>query len=96
MRKAAAIILALTLALCGCEGNGIKRTEANNRAKPAVSGRFLCDDNDYEFETVVDSRTGVTYLVWNNTKDDSTTRVGGITVLLNRDGTPVISEEVNE
>lgn len=85
-RIVAAAILAL--ALCGCDGNGIVRdVEAHD-----VDGRFICNLSAYTFETVVDSHTGVTYLIWNS--GDGTSSKGGITVLLNRDGTPVISEEV--
>ena len=88
MKKVVAALLALTL--CGCGGNGIAReAEVHD-----TDGRFICDSDSYEFETVVDSHTGVTYLVW---KDGfAQASKGGITVLLNRDGTPVISEEVGE
>ena len=92
--KALAATVALVLALCGCTSgeNGIKRAEES--PKPDVGQRFLCDTGYYEFETVVDSNTGVTYLVWHN--GNGTNGQGGITVLVNRDGTPVISEEVAE
>ena len=94
MRKALTATVALALALCGCTSgeNGIERAEES--PKPNVGQRFLCDTSYYEFETVVDSNTGVTYLVW---KDGSgTTSKGGITVLVDRDGKPIISEEVVE
>lgn len=92
--KALAATVALVLALCGCTSgeNGIERVEES--PKPNVGQRFLCDTSHYEFETVVDSKTGVTYLVW---KDGSgKTSKGGITVLVDRDGKPIISEEVGE
>ena len=91
MRKALAITLAACLLLCGCGGNGVVRDE--DAPKPNVSQRFICDCNDSEFETVVDSQTGVTYLVWKNGAGQSSK--GGITVLLDRDGKPIISEEVS-
>lgn len=91
MRKAIAIALAACLLLCGC-GNGVRREEG--APKENVGGRFLCDSGAYSFETVVDSETGVTYLVWRNGVGKS--EIGGITVLLNADGSPVISEEVGQ
>ena len=91
MRKIVAATLAACLLLCGCRGNVIVRE--NNAPKENVGGRFICDNAIYSFETVVDSKTGVTYLVWRD--GFSQDAVGGITVLLNDDGTPVISEEVS-
>lgn len=91
MKKALAITLAACLLLCGCEGNGVKRE--GNAPKPNASGRFLCDSSYYRFETVVDSQTGVTYLLW---RVDGNADVGGITVMLDRDGKPIISEEVQK
>ena len=94
MRKAVIATLALALALCGCTSgeNGVQRTE--DSPKPNLSQRFLCEDSTYTFETVVDKQTGVTYLVWKGGSGNG--RIGGITVLLNRNGYPVISEEVTE
>ena len=91
MKKALAITFAACLLLCGCSGNGVKRE--GNAPKPNASGRFLCDSSYYEFETVVDSQTGVTYLLWNTGGGNGA--VGGITVMLDRDGKPIISEEVS-
>ena len=91
MRKALTATVALALVLCGCTGNAVVREDG--APKPNVGGRFMCDKG-YTFETVVDSKTGVTYLVW---KDGSgNTSKGGITVLVDRDGKPIISEEVVE
>lgn len=88
MKKAIVVTLTACLTLCGC-GNGIVRDKDSHQLD--MSDRFICNRNDYEFETVVDSKTGVTYLIWmmNNGR-------GGMTALLNADGTPVISEEVGE
>lgn len=93
MRALAAVALAVTLVLCGCGGNNnIKRSDEHEEsATRQVSGRFISNGYDDKLETVVDARTGVTYLVW--TRGYGETKVGGITPLLNRDGTPVISEE---
>jgi len=90
MRKAVIVTVALALALCGCTSgeNGVQRTE--DSPKPDVSKRFLCDDGTYRYETMVDKQTGVTYLVVRNGDNI------GITPLLNRNGYPIISEEVGE
>jgi hypothetical protein len=90
VKKAIAIALSACLLLCGCGGNSVRREEG--APKENVGGRFLCDSSSYDFETVVDSKTGVTYLVLRNA---GASAIGGITVLLNADGTPVISEEVS-
>jgi hypothetical protein len=87
VKKAIAIALSACMLLCGC-GNSVRREEG--APKENVGGRFLCDSSQYDFETVVDTKTGVTYLIWTNGS-----HIGGITVLLNADGTPVISEEVD-
>ena len=89
---AVASAIAACLLLNGCYStNGIVRGE--NAPRLNVDQRFICD-GDMQFSTVVDSRTGVTYLVF--TEGAGQSKVGGITALLNRDGTPVISEEVAE
>ena len=94
MRKAVIVTVALALALCGCTNgeNGVQRTE--DSPKPNLSQRFLCEDGTYTFETVVDKQTGVTYLIWRDGSGKSSK--GGITVLLNKNGYPIISEEVAE
>jgi len=91
MKKALAITLAACLLLCGCGGNGVKRE--GNAPKPNTQGRFLCDSSYYRFETVVDSQTCVTYLLW---RVDGNAEIGGITVMLDKDGKPIISEEVQK
>ena len=88
MRKAVIATLALALALCGCDSNGVKREEGAK--KLSMDGRFLCDSGAYSFETVVDTKTGVTYLIWTNGGYRA-----GITVLMDRDGKPIISEEIH-
>ena len=88
--KALTSTVALMLALCGCTGNAVVREDGV--PKPNVGGRFICDKG-YTFDTVVDSKTGVTYLVW---KDYNGSARDGITVLVDRDGKPIISDEVHE
>lgn len=80
---AALIVAACVLMLCGCSGNDIK-TEGLSEA---VDGRFECG-RDMAFTTVVDTDTGVIYLVYRDGPGNAAT--GGITPLLNRDGLPVI------
>ena len=100
MGKVVAVALACAL-LCGCAGEeGVEREHYDT----TDDGRFLCEswddnwsvgtDNPWQFGTVVDTSTGVTYLVYTNGWGKTTT--GGITVLLNSDGSPVISEDVVE
>lgn len=92
MRKAVIATLALALALCGCEGNAVVREK--DSPKPDMSQRFLCDKDSYGFSTVVDSKTGVTYLIWTDVYNSGKT--SGITVLVDRNGKPIISEEVHQ
>ena len=93
MRKTIAVALAACLALCGCDsGNAVERKGDGPREN--VDRRFISDyDSDY-FRTVVDSKTGITYLIF----DDQGGKygIGGITPRLDKDGRPVISEEVSE
>lgn len=74
MKKLATI--ALTLALCGC-GN---TTYVN--ANPENEGRFRCEYG--EVNIVTDTRTGVQYIAW------SSFNKGGICVLVDRDGKPLL------
>ena len=78
------------MALGGCGSNVIVR--GKDSPKEDVGGRFLCDNGQYSFETVTDTKTGVVYLLWRSGSSNSS--VGGITLLVHEDGTPVISEEV--
>ena len=81
-----------SVALCACtvEGNGVEGD--GQYAPPRVDGRFSCNDEEYHFETVVDTETGVTYLIWFNFSGVSDRQVGGITVLVDGDGRPILSE----
>jgi len=80
------------MALGGCSSNVIVR--GKDSPKDEVGGRFLCDNSQYSFETVTDTKTGVVYLLWRSCPSKSS--IGGITVLVHEDGTPVISEEVEK
>lgn len=85
--------LVACMALDGCySSNAAKRGE--NSPKEEVDGRFLCDEGNYNFETVTDTKTGVVYLIWNSGIGNNAK--GGLTVLVHEDGTPVISEEVEK
>lgn len=87
----AAIVLAVAL-LIGCSsGNSVVR--AVDAPRERVDERFLTDNGSDDFRTVVDSKTGITYLVW--TYGSGNGSVAGITPLLDKDGKPVISEEVS-
>jgi len=92
MRKAITVAMVATLALCGCGGNAIVRKSEKGTVN--VNRRFISNDGRDDFETVVDSETGVTYLVWSRPSGNSSK--GGITPLLDKDGKVVISEEVDE
>lgn len=94
MRRALAI--GLCALLCGCaSGNGITSQGING----AADGRFVYEPfssghisgaNDAMFGYVIDSRTGVTYIVYNDCNGKYAT--GGISPLYNSDGTLVIDD----
>ena len=93
MRKLAiaALVVMLLLWPSGRDGNAVLQDDSEVVLQ-SMDQRFVTDVKTDKLRTVVDSRTGVTYLVW--TQGSGTYRVGGITVLVNPDGTPVIAEEV--
>lgn len=85
------------LLLTGCtEGNGIEVEGLNSHA----DGRFAYeqvvapDSSEYEFGYVVDTETGVTYLVMRQGRGKSSW--GGITSLLDSDGKPIINDRYDE
>lgn len=94
MRKFVAVALCMTL--CGCyyaESNGVQMSGLNERA----DGRFAyetftptLDYDEWSFGYVVDTETGVTYIVFDNNNGKNS--VGGITPLLRQDGTPTIDD----
>ena len=81
-----------SLALCACTVEGNVAEGDGQYAPPRVSGRFSCNDEKYTFETVVDTETGVTYLIWFNHPGGGRSQVSGITVLVDGDGKPILSE----
>ena len=94
-RKIAVVAVVCAL-LCGCyaDGNGIQMSGLNERA----DGRFAYEAflptkeyDEWQFGYVIDTETGVAYLVY-TTDEGRKGSVGGITPLLNRDGTPVIDD----
>ena len=98
MRKSLTCVCVATtlmacLALCGCDsGNAVERN--GDGPMENVDGRFISDYGSDDFRTVVDSKTGITYLIFDD--QGGKCAIGGITPLLDRDGKPVISEEVSE
>lgn len=93
MRRMAVVVMVACALLCGCgQGNGIQTSGLNERA----DGRFAYEPigatvgYGWRFGYVVDTETGVTYLVFNSNRPKNS--IGGITPLLNRDGTPVIDD----
>lgn len=93
-RKIAVVAVVCAL-LCGCyaDSNGIKVNGLNERA----NGRFAyetftptLDYDEWSFGYVVDTETGVTYLVFDDNNGKNS--VGGITPLLRQDGTPTIDD----
>lgn len=93
MRRIAATALTACLALCGCDsGNAVERKDDSPRED--VDGRFISDYGSDRFRTVVDSKTGITYLIFDN--QNGNLSIGGITPLLDRDGNLTISEEISE
>jgi len=90
------VAVALCVTLCGCyaESNGIYTSGMNERA----SDRFAYEafkpannSDDWQFGYVIDTETGVTYLVY-TTDEGRKDSVGGITPLLRQDGTPIIDD----
>lgn len=91
-----AVVAVVCALLCGCysESNGIYMSGMNERA----SDRFAYEafkpantSDDWQFGYVIDTETGVTYLVY-STDEGRKDSVGGITPLLHQDGTPIIDD----
>lgn len=76
MRKLFFILLIVIVLLTGCSRDGEKSDLLGDRFKEVEYGG--------EWIIFVDNETGVLYL------RDTTTYMGGITVLLNEDGTPML------
>ena len=85
-KKIIAIVAACVLALClvGCDSGASKRSEEVQ----VENGRFLSDLPDCY--VITDTETGVQYLFAKHSGGYA--GYGGLTVLLNADGSPVIAE----
>lgn len=84
------LVVCVCIALCGCAGNGNLDRAKHNESIENVAPNIL-DLSDTEsgyYYYVVDVNTGVVYLCF-----DSYYHYG-ITVMLNRDGTPVTAEQL--
>lgn len=90
-----AVVAFVCALLCGCyaEGNGIQTSGLNERA----DGRFAYEAfrpteyyDEWQFGYVIDTETGVTYLVF--ASNEGKNSIGGITPLLRQDGTLVIDD----
>jgi len=93
MRRMAVAAMVACALLCGCvDGNGIETDGLNERADGRFAYENLRGGGGYawRFGYVVDTETGVTYLTFDSR--DGKNSIGGITPLLNRDGTPVIDD----
>ena len=89
-RKIFAVICATLLLLTGCSGNGVSKSivEHNNSISPRIKTYADKSFNDYAWWYVVDENTGVVYLQFEGTYQ------GGITALLNPDGTAVTKDQL--
>ena len=86
-----AVVAALCVALAGCSsgGNGVRVDGLNRRADGRFEYEYVSGVlGTYSFGYVVDTETGVTYLVYRDGAGKN--GVGGITVLLDGDGKPTI------
>lgn len=80
----AAILAAVTLT--GCDGGRIG-TRVEGSAYPQIM-QYGIDTKENVYYYAVDERTGVVYLMFDNSYR------GGMTVALNADGTPVTKEQL--
>lgn len=79
------IILLYTLLLTGCTKNNSQASVSNQEIKPNMMS-LNSSPNRYYY--VVDKNTHVVYLVFYAGSQ------GGITVMLNADGTPMLAEDL--
>ena len=83
-KKIICFILTLTIVMLTACGN----TDAETKTNYIQDYTFY--KNNIEFTIVVDKETGVNYVVYSGYKN------GGVTVRLNADGTPYVSEVNND
>ena len=85
------LVVCVCIALCGCSGNGNLGRVKHNESIENIAPNILDlgnRENGCCYYYVVDMNTGVVYLCF-----DSVYR-HAITVMLNRDGTPVTAEQL--
>lgn len=86
------LVVCVCIALCGCAGNGNLGRAKHNESIENIAPNILDlgdKENGYCYYYAVDVNTGVVYLCF-----DSGMYRHGITVMLNRDGTPVTAEQL--
>lgn len=94
MRRFVAVALCMTLCGCYAEGNGIKVDGLNQCANDRFAYETFLptkEGDEWQFGYVIDTETGVIYLVY-TTDEGRRSGVGGITPLLRQDGTPTIDD----
>jgi len=77
-------LLAIIFLCAGCAKN--KVVSSNDTLGPNLT---ICDDRA-EYTYVVDNRTGVVYMRWSQ----AIAYKGGLTVMLNPDGSPVMADDL--
>lgn len=80
MAATVAVAVATCVAMTGCEGNS-----TITAASPENKGRFECECGGAYI--VTDTRTDVQYLVWTSGAGEA----GGVCVLVDADGRPVLA-----
>lgn len=86
--------LALVLTVCGCSDDPRRQGKQEYIDLPNASDRF--EGLPGEAKIFVDTKTGVEYLVWMYKEDigEYTRSYNGITVLVDKDGKPLLSHKV--
>ena len=87
MRKAIAILPLVALLLTGCDEGTPGTKVSGKESRPRITV-YASDVTSPRYYYVVDDRTGVVYLQF-----EAFNR-GGITVMLNPDGTPVTKDQL--
>lgn len=90
-----AVCALLVFMFTGCVNKGtdgvVRDESARQMIKNETTQRFVSDDRNDKFSIITDSRTGVEYLKVENGIGDKHTM--GISVLVDKDGKPILSEE---
>lgn len=90
MIKKLLIPVLCTMILTGC-GNETDYADAEIQQQNVTPNIMVCNSNNSYYCYVVDKNTGVVYLKYNGYTYSA---VGGITVMLNADGTPVTAQQL--